>query len=440
MWENGQNQDNGGGFAPSGGEDRQNYTAWESRYQKSSPDDRTPWEHDPRRRRRGSPSGLVILIISVAVVVGIAFLGRASLSGNRGNTGVFPALPSPTASAGGDTESGSGPTTVERAPVGDGTVLKIVDQRNQPMTIQNIYLQVIPSVVSIEAALSDSTSLGTGIVMSSNGYIITNYHVIEGSSAISVSLQDNTKYTALLVGSDELTDLAILKIDASGLTPATFGDSGALMVGDTVYAIGNPLGVELKGTLTDGIISAINRDVTVDGRTMTLLQTNAALNSGNSGGPLINIYGQIIGINTIKMMSYSSTVEGLGFAIPIRSAKPVVDELIERGYVSGRPSIGITASNLTEAAAAFYDTVQGVYVESVDTRSDAYHAGLRKGDVIVKINGKDVQTLDDVYAAKDGLQVGDSISVTVYRDEGYKDFSFRLIDAAVLSGEARDAS
>ncbi|SMC57820.1 S1C family serine protease [Papillibacter cinnamivorans] len=418
--------------------DERQYSAWESRYQRQpspEPDNRTPWEEAPYRSRRRKRSGPLFLIIAVLLIVGISVFIRYSLvNGTPWQPyGSLPSLPFVTSPSSGQQEETTGQTTVERAPVGDGTTLTISSPPGKALTIQDVYREVSPSVVSIMGTLPDATAYGTGIIMSADGYVITNYHVIEGSSAVTVTLQDDEEFDAKLVGGDAQTDLAVLKIDSENLPAAKFGDSGALVVGDSVYAIGNPLGVELKGTLTDGIISAINRDIYVDGRTMTLLQTNAALNSGNSGGPLINVYGQIIGINTIKMSSYSSTIEGLGFAIPISSAKPIIDELIAKGYISGRSAIGITVSDLSDTAAAFYKNVRGAYVESVDTRSNAYKAGMRQGDIITVVNGVEIQSVDDLYAAKEDCGVGDTISVTVYRNGKYLDFEIVLMDASDLS-------
>ena len=210
-------------------------------------------------------------------------------------------------------------------------------------------------------------SLGTGVVMSEDGYIITNSHVIEGCGAVDVVLQDERVFQALLVGQDAQSDLAVLKIACAGLTPAQFGDSTLLEVGDAVAAIGNPLGEELRGTMTDGIISAINRDVNVDGYTMVLLQTTAALNSGNSGGALINDRGQVVGITNLKMRAYDNTVEGLGFAIPTTTVKTVVDALIAHGRVEGRPTIGITGYTVTEELAEEYGCPRGVAVQRAPT-------------------------------------------------------------------------
>ena len=319
-------------------------------------------------------------------------------------------LPEAAASNSDASQSGAPASRPESgAYVGSGAKLNIVSAPQSSDTtfsdeegalcLQDIYSHVIDSVVSISSMTSSGTSSGTGIIMSSDGYVITNHHVISGALVISVLTNDNREFEAALVGSDEMSDLAVLKIDARGLQAAEFGDSSKLRVGDSVVAIGDPLGVQLRGTMTNGIISAINRDLTVGDRTMTLIQTNAALNNGNSGGPLINCYGQVIGINTVKMSSYytaSATVEGLGFAIPISVAKPIIDELIENGYVAGRPAIGISGDSLPTYYRAYYRLPDGVYVTSVNDGSDAKAKGLREGDIVTAINGEVISSIDDL--------------------------------------------
>ncbi len=280
-----------------------------------------------------------------------------------------------------------------------------------------------------------ATSTGTGIIMSSDGYIITNCHVVDGATDLSVRMLDGTEYAATLIGLDERSDLAVLKIDATGLPAAEFGDSDALLVGDPVIAIGNPLGLELMGTVTDGIVSAINRDVAVDERTMTLIQTNAAINAGNSGGPLINQYGQVIGINTLKMQDYSTTVEGLGFAIPTNTAKAIVDELIEHGYVSGYPAIGLRCDNVSQSMSARYSIPIGVLVRYVHPDSNAYRAGLQVNDVIVEAQGETVENYSDLSAIMDRYHAGDSFELKVfhYDSRAYETLHFVLNDENDLS-------
>ncbi len=299
------------------------------------------------------------------------------------------------------------------------------------LSLQQIYEKVGPSVASISCVHQNGTGTGTGIVMSRDGYIITNYHVIEDAQRIYVLLEKDVSYGAELVGGDETTDIAVLKVEAQDLIPAEFGDSNVLRVGDPVVAIGDPLGTELRGTMTDGIVSAINRDLNLSGRKMTLIQTNAALNSGNSGGPLINCYGQVIGINTMKMSSFSSasaTVEGLGFAIPMAAAKPVIDELIMQGYVSGRPAIGIQGQTLDLRAQLFYHLPSGIIITGILEHSDAAEKGLGLDDIIVAFDGVPVSSLQDLVQVKSDRTAGESVRLTIYRNGGYYYMDVVLMD------------
>ena len=285
------------------------------------------------------------------------------------------------------------------------------------LTLQQIYQQNIPSVVSISCRVPGGSSSGTGVVLTADGYLVTNAHVVDGAFEIQALLTDGRQFMARVVGRDTVTDLAVLRIDAEDLTPAVFGDSDQAMVGDTVVAIGDPLGVQLRGTMTDGIISAISRDLEVDGRVMTLLQTNAALNSGNSGGPLINLYGQVIGINTMKIGSFvnAAGVEGLGFAIPSATVKTIVDQLISQGYVSGRPWLGITGESLSPFYQHYYLLPAGLYITSVEAGSPADLAGILPRDILLTLDGVSVTSQDDLDRLLMDLQVGDSVTLTLYR-------------------------
>lgn len=318
---------------------------------------------------------------------------------------------------------------LRRAPTGDGTVLTLAERPAEAaMSFQDIYKKVSPSVVFIRAATGQGIAQGTGVVMSADGYIITNAHVIEGSFRADVVLEDGGQYEALLVGSDAATDLAVLKIDAQGLTPAEFGDSDQMEVGDVVVAIGNPMGEELRGTMTDGILSAINRDMEVEGRQMTLLQTTAALNTGNSGGALINDMGQVIGITNMKLMAYNSTVEGLGFAIPSRTAKTVVDDLIGYGVVKGRPMLGITVRPLTAEERTGRSLDHGLWVEQVEEKSDAWTQGIRTGDVLLSANGVELSVNDDLLELKNALAVGETIRFCLWREGETLDITVELVE------------
>ena len=320
--------------------------------------------------------------------------------------------------------------TITQSPAGVPTV---ASDEEGALSLQEIYRRCIGSVVSIVTVTPSGKASGTGIIMSEDGYVITNHHVIESAQAVSVLTSDSQEYAASIVGSDETSDLAVLKIDADGLQAAEFGDSSVLQVGDSVAAIGDPLGTALRGTMTDGIISAINRDLTVNDRTMSLIQTNAALNNGNSGGPLINCYGQVIGINTMKMSNFyssSTTVEGIGFAIPIDTAKPIIDELIEKGYVSGRPAIGIDGETLPATYRIYYRLPQGIYVTRVYRNSDAAAKGISEGDIITAINGVSVTTMEQLNRVKNQFTAGQTITLTIYHGGISSDVEIILMDRA----------
>ncbi len=288
--------------------------------------------------------------------------------------------------------------------------------QNGGMSLQDIYTQNIPSVVSITCQSSHSASSGTGVILSADGYIVTNAHVVENSSAISVQLTDDRIFNARLVGCDDISDLAVLRIDCTDLTPAQFGDSSTLRVGDTVVAIGDPLGAAFRGTYTNGIVSAINRDVDTNGRTMTLIQTNAALNSGNSGGPLINCYGQVIGINTMKIGTFTDTagVEGLGFAIPSTQVKEIVDQIISQGYVSGRPTLGISGETLSSFYQHYYRMPAGLYITEVEAGSDAARKGIQEGDLLLYLEDTRITSMDDLKTTLYDCQVDEVVEVIVY--------------------------
>lgn len=315
---------------------------------------------------------------------------------------------------------------------------------NDGLSGEEIYAKVSPSVVSIQAVnlTSGEGGTGSGVIMSADGYIITNNHVVVDENTgvqqdkITVYMSDGTSFPAEVIGRDEQTDLAVLKIGPAGttLTPAEFGDSNSLLVGEEVYAIGSPGGLDLANTITGGHISALNRDITIDDRVMSLIQTDAAINPGNSGGALINKYGQVIGITSAKLgISY---YEGLGFAIPMDTVKPIVDELIQNGYIAGRPQIGISGQNVSEQQSAAYGIPQGVRVINVDSRSNAAAAGVQANDIITGINGTEVTDMDGVNAVKDKLSAGDKITLTLYRMSTGKTLtvSFALNDQHDLQG------
>lgn len=290
--------------------------------------------------------------------------------------------------------------------------------------VSDIAAKTMDSVVEIQTESLQTNSMlsqavtkgaGSGVILSKDGYIVTNNHVINGANKITVRTRDGKSYTAKLIGKDSQSDLAILKIDATGLTPAVLGDSGKLEVGDTAIAIGNPLG-ELGGTVTTGIISALDRDITVEGESMKLLQTNAAINSGNSGGGLFNAKGELIGIVNAK--TSGSGIEGLGFAIPINDAKEVIEELMKNGYVANRPSLGVSLVDIDDEMSAFRAGVDdaGTYISSITDGSAAQAAGLKVRDKIISIDGKEISSASEAVSVIHSHKAGDKVTIVVERD------------------------
>jgi len=293
------------------------------------------------------------------------------------------------------------------------------------LTIPEIAEKTKNSVVGISTETMYGTSTGTGIIYSAEGTIITNAHVISGGRKITVTLADGTTYDAVITGSDTKSDLAVIKIKASGLLPATFGNSNNLVVGETAVAIGNPLGLEFAGSVTAGVISALNREVDVDGRYMTLIQTDAAINPGNSGGPLLNNKGEVVGINSVKVSTEDT--EGLGFAIPISNALPIIQELIANGQVTGRPSIGISGEELSAQAASYYNVPQGFLVRTVTSGSGAEAGGLQAGDIIIAFNGVTVKTQSELNREKDRCAAGDTATIRVHRTTTSKEIDLKIV-------------
>lgn len=278
-------------------------------------------------------------------------------------------------------------------------------------------------------SLQEADEEGSGIVYTEDGYIITNYHVIESaisnsSAKVTVTFANSDEeYEAQIIGGDETTDLAVIKIDATGLTTATIGSSSDLKVGELAVAIGNPLGQELAGSVTVGYVSAVNRKITTDGRTYKLIQTDAAINPGNSGGALVNSKGEVIGINTVKISS--TETEGLGFAIPTDDAMPIIKELISNGKIV-RPYIGISGVNIDETTAKMYNIAEGIYVAQVMNNSPASSAGLQKGDVIIGIEGKDITTMEELNEIKNTKKIGDEITLKISRSGKEMDVKVKL--------------
>lgn len=290
-----------------------------------------------------------------------------------------------------------------------------------------IYAEIGPSIVTVSTSYTvqqgrnsrSAEGSGSGVIISDEGYVLTNSHVVSGAESINIITSDGKEHEATLIGRDSTTDLAVLEFNAQNkYKSAPLGNSADAAVGQTVYAIGNPLG-ELATSMTNGMISAVNRNVDMQNMdnnaniTMNFIQMTAAISPGNSGGALINSYGEVIGITTAK--SYGEAVEGIGYAIPIDDAKPIIEDLVQNGYVTGRPVIGLQGQNITEEAAQLTNVPEGVYIVGVQDNTPASEAGLLVGDIIVAVDGKNIKSVEEINEIKNGHTVGDTLSFTIYR-------------------------
>ena len=349
------------------------------------------------------------LILACAVAGGLAGWGGAAIAGSGSN---------------------SGKTTIQQSDRQPVTVqVKTVDGQTK-MEPAEVYASVVNSAVSINCSATSTNifgqqtqtaSSGSGFIITEDGYVVTNYHVISGASSVQVTLYNGDTYDATVIGGDSDYDVAVLKIEASGLQPVTLGESADVNVGDTVLAIGNPLG-ELTFSMSQGIVSSCDRAINVDGTPFNMIQVDCSINPGNSGGPLVNLYGEVVGIVSAKYSSYSSTtVEGLGFAIPISDVRSIITDIMENGAVTDKAYMAITAGTMTEQMAAQYniDVTQGVFVYSVVSGGAGDKAGLRLGDVITKMGDKTLTSRQDLSAAMKGYRAGDTVTLTVYRNGQY---------------------
>lgn len=353
------------------------------------------WRKQKKSMRRTMITGFICCGLAAG---GLGF-GGGLLAGNmKGTTTLFQ-------SAG---------NKVEVQPVAAGNEMNVseIAALNQPSIVE-IKTEKVTNGSYLQQYVQ--TGAGSGVIISADGYIVTNNHVIDGASSIKVTLSDGQTYTASLIGTDSKTDIAVLKIDAGGLTPVVFGNSDNLNVGEEAVAIGNPLG-ELGGTVTNGIISALDRTITLENQQMQLLQTNAAINPGNSGGGLFNSRGELIGLVVAK--SSGSDIEGLGFAIPSNLVSKVAQELIANGYVTGRPAMGVSILDVSSAQLAMQYGLSntGVYITGVDSGSAAEKAGLEVGDYLISLDGQAIESYAQLSAALDNYAVGDTVEIMVKRN------------------------
>lgn len=366
-----------------------------------------------RKKRKKWPIFVAVTLL-LAVLIGIGVGMRDQKPSGGGNPPSGPA----------QAESYSTePPAIPRAETGLGLTLDLLAPGGAELSYQEIYARCAPSMVSIEAGNTTTYSTGTGIILTADGYILTNAHVVAGADYVDVFFSDNRHREARLVGFDAREDLAVLKVEAEGLTPVVFGDSSALVPGEAVAAIGDPLGY--RSTITDGIISALDREVEVDGITMSLIQTSAAINFGNSGGALINRYGQVVGVTTIKIVSEDGSAESLGFAIPSLRVKYVADALLAGEEV--RPAVfGITVNTIPEETG-------GLLIMEVHPLCDAFAQGLRPGDVLTHVDGQTVTGIEILTRAKLTRGPGDPVPITVVRNGAILHMEVALADGIELN-------
>lgn len=377
---------------------------------------------DRRPRRLGKALLVVSLcLVAAAALVFGGYLGMVHLANSLADAQRGSFAPRPSSHV--EVNANWDPADLPWAQPDPNVSIFVHDQDTQVLTSNQIYDQVLPSVVCVTADQGNgSASVGSGVVLTQSGYIVTNFHIIQGGVSLNVSMLSSTaNYDAKLVGYDEELDLAVLKIEAQGLTPARLGSSDQLSVGDSVYAIGNPMGY-LHGTMTEGIISSPTRTIQVDGKDMNLLQTSAALNSGNSGGALTNAYGQVVGITSAKItgVENDTVIEGLGLVIPINDTIPFLNQMIHTGH-SFRPSLGILCQEVQ------MDDTSGVYVVSTTADTPA-HEALLEGDVILAANGVDTPTLYALTRVLNDTGVGNQVELSVLRDGGVLSISITLYD------------
>ncbi|MBQ9836602.1 MAG: trypsin-like peptidase domain-containing protein, partial [Oscillospiraceae bacterium] len=382
----------------------------------------TPVPEQPKKKGNMTVK-VIALVLVCAIVGGLCGFGGAAIARNshRGETSIQ--------------QSDRAPVEVE---------IKKVDGQTA-MTPAEVYASTVNSTVSINTAttrnvfgqVTESASSGSGFIITADGYIVTNQHVVSGASEVTVTLYNGEEYPATIIGGDADYDVAVIKIEGSDLPAVTLGNSEDVNVGDWVMAIGNPLG-ELTFSMSQGSVSSSGRAINVDGTPFNMLQVDCAINPGNSGGALMNLYGEVVGIVSAKYSSYSNTsVEGLGFAIPISDVQAIITDIIENGAVTDKAYLAITAGTMTEEMAAQYniDLTKGVFVYSVEKGGAGDRAGLRLGDIITELDGKTINTMNDLSMAKKGHKAGETVSLTYYREGEYHTTDLTFDEQPQTTGE-----
>ena len=383
----------------------------------------TPVAPESPKKKGNVTVKVIVLVLVCAIVGGLCGFGGAAIARNshRGETAIQ--------------QSDRAPVEVE---------IKKVDGQTA-MTPAEVYASTVNSTVSINTAttrnvfgqVTESASSGSGFIITDDGYIVTNQHVVSGASEVTVTLYNGEEYPATIIGGDADYDVAVIKIESSDLPAVTLGNSEDVNVGDWVMAIGNPLG-ELTFSMSQGSVSSSGRAINVDGTPFNMLQVDCAINPGNSGGPLMNLYGEVVGIVSAKYSSYSNTsVEGLGFAIPISDVQAIITDIIENGAVTDKAYLAITAGTMTEEMAAQYniDLTKGVFVYSVEKGGAGDRAGLRLGDIITELDGKTINTMNDLSMAKKGHKAGETVSLTYYREGEYHTTDLTFDEQPQTTGE-----
>ena len=414
--------------------EQSHYTAEQPRYTNEPPrytKEPPVYSYDPEQKTKSKKDRVALkitaLVLACALVGGLSGFGGSLLA----------------------RRVGYGKTTIHES---NRTAAEVVVQKVDGKTLMDpseVYAATVNSVVSINTSVTtnifgqrvEKASSGSGFVITADGYIATNYHVVEGASSISVTMYNGDTYKAALVGGDADYDLAVLKIEGKDLPAVTLGDSTKINVGDTVLAIGNPLG-ELTFSQSRGSVSSANRAINVDGTPFNMIQVDASINPGNSGGPLMNLYGEVIGIVSAKYSSYADTVvEGVGFAIPISDVQAIITDIMENGQVTGKPYLAVSAGTMTAEMAAQYqiDVTEGVFVFSVEKGGAAAKAGLRLGDVITKVDDKTIKSMDDLSAAKKAYKAGDTATITYYRDGEYHTTELTFDEQPLVTDTAKDS-
>ena len=444
----GQNQYNQNQYNPQG-QQYWTYQQYGGQYQQQNPQQPKP----PKKKNTGLRVFLWILGVLIAgSVLGFCTFGVYTVIDQRNDR------PNTTASQagsgngsynnnnnGGANSSASSQVQIQGGVSGDGTnpnstgIVINSQPSGNALNAKEVYKDVAESVVGVETTIADTTTgesgvgQGTGIIATADGYILTNAHVVNysRSNKVKVILHNSKEYAATVVGYDKTSDLAVLKINATNLTPASFGNADQLEVGDQVIAIGNPGGMSYASSLTGGYVSALNRSIeSHSDNGMTYIQTDAAINPGNSGGPLVNMYGQVVGINSNKIVA--TGYEGMGFAIPVSKAKTIIDDLIAHGYVSGRSRLGITAGTISEIQAQLSGLPAGVIIREIGSDSDLRKSNVVAGDIITKADGQTITSLDDLYAVLNKHKAGDTITLTIFSQSGSGNGSTRSVQTKLL--------